>query len=366
MIKKKTKSLRPTYAFIDLKAFGHNIEVARKKSGSDILAVVKADGYGHGASRLAEYAWKNHNVKNFGVATVLEGMNLRNVLGNEPKILVLGYVDKDFYDEVAQHGLILNIFDYKVAAQYNDYLISNNLVADVSVKIDTGMHRLGFRAESFNIEEFQEKYSNLNIINIMSHLSSSDDNDTVTEEQVNEFSEMLERNKIDNIDTSMYNSSGICRFNNQFTLTRPGIMLYGYVYGAEDTDLKRVMEIRSKIVQIKELKCGESVSYGRVFTAEKNMHIGVVPIGYADGYPRCFTNRSFMLVNGVKCPVVGTVCMDMTMVDLSGVDLSAPELEVVVLGDGIDANYWAKLGNTINYEILCGISDRIPRIYLDE
>jgi len=362
MTRTKIKALRPTYATIDLEAFGHNIEVARKISGADIIAVVKADGYGHGATPLAEYAYKKKAVKRFGVATIKEGISLRQALGNEPRIYVLGYVDKKFYEEVTENNLTLTVFDDVFADSYHNYLISNELTADVSVKIDTGMSRLGFDTEmSFN--KFISDYERFNVVHLMSHLSSSDSDVQFTEDQIVEFDKFLKKNDI-NTETSLFNSSGICCYNNKYDLVRPGIMLYGYVYGNEEIELKKVMKIYSKIAHVKNVKKGDSISYNRKFIAEKDMVIGVVPIGYADGYRRSFTNRSHMMVNGCKCPVVGTVCMDMTMVDLTGVNIEN-DMTVEILSDDIDATYWADMADTINYEILCGISDRIPRIYLD-
>jgi alanine racemase len=360
---KKIEALRPTYALIDLKSFAHNIEKARELGKTDIMAVVKADGYGHGALKLAEYAWNNCGVKRFGVATVLEGMILREFLGREPVIFILGYVDKYLHEEVVNHNLILTIYDDEIAGAYHEYLIKNNLKADISLKIDTGMHRLGYPPE-MKFYEFTVKFPRFRVCHVMSHLSSSDSDVEYSEYQHKLFMDFLKSNNI-SVNTSLLNSSGVANIDNSYTLTRPGLMLYGYLYGKRTVDLKKVMRIYSKVVHIKHISKGDSVSYNRRFKAPRDMTIGVVPIGYADGYSRSFTNRGKMRVNGIDCPVVGTVCMDMTMLDLTGADLREPYPEVEVLGDNIDANYWAELAGTVSYEVLCGISDRIPRIYRD-
>ncbi len=361
MTKTKIKSLRPTYAEIDLAAFGHNIEAARQKAGTDIIAIVKADGYGHGAMKLAAYAYEQHRVKRFGVATILEGMILREYLGPEPMIFILGYVDGDFFDDVLEYNLILTMVDEKFAGCFNRYLGSQNRHAYVSVKIDTGMNRLGFSPDMV-WADFLNRYENLRPIHVMSHLSSSDSDVEYSASQIDIFHSYIKRNNI-TCHSSLYNSSGVSGFDNKFSLARPGLMLYGYIYGENSVTLKKVMRIYSKVVHVKQIRKGEAVSYNRRFFAQKDMTYGVVPIGYADGYQRCFTNISHMLVNGVKCPVIGTICMDMTMIDLSGVDTNS-EMVVEILGDNIGADQWAEWAGTISYEMLCGISDRIPRIYI--
>lgn len=361
MTKTKIKSLRPTYAEIDLQAFGHNIEQARAKAGTDIIAIVKADGYGHGAMKLAAYAYEQHKVKKFGVATILEGMILREYLGSEPMIFILGYVDGDFFDDVLEYNLVLTMVDEKFAASFNNFLGKMNRTAYVSVKIDTGMNRLGFSPE-MPFSDFVSRYENLRPVHVMSHLSSSDSDTEYTNEQIRIFENYILNNGI-TCNTSLFNSSGVSAFNNKFSLARPGLMLYGYLYGENNVTLKKVMSIYSKVVHVKQIKKGESVSYNRRYFAEKDMTYGVVPIGYADGYQRCFSNVSHMLVNGVKCPVLGTVCMDMTMIDLSNVDTNS-DMRVEIMGENISADMWAGWANTISYEMLCGISDRIPRIYI--
>lgn len=363
MIQKRIESLRPTYAQIDLKAFGHNIEQARKLSGTDIIAIIKADGYGHGAVRLAEYAIKNCGVRKFGVATVLEGIVLRKSLGPEPEIFLLGYVDQYLHEEVFINKLIPAVFDNEIAEAYHSFLEQNNLKADITLKIDTGMHRLGYSPE-MDYEEFLKKYPRFHVCHVMSHLSSADSDIEYSYQQKERFCSFIKNNNI-TAETSLLNSSGIANISNEYTLARPGIMLYGYLYGNNNVDLKKVMRIYSKVVHIKRIPKGETVSYNRRFTADKDMTVGVVPIGYADGYSRNFSNRAEMRVNGVNCPVLGTVCMDMTMIDLTNVPLDGSYPEVEILGDNISAEKWAELADTISYEILCGISDRIPRIYKD-
>lgn len=357
----KLKTLRPTYAEIDLQAFGRNVAKARELAESDIIVITKADAYGHGEMKVCDYAIKEHNCKKYGVATIMEAMMLREHLGKSATIYVLGYVDEMFYKEVTDYGIILTIGDDENALKYDRYLKKHNLKGDVTVKINTGMNRLGFRSDSMNWPEFISAYPNLHPVHVMSHLSSSDSDKEYSEWQCREFMKFLSDNKI-KCHTSMLNSAGIAGYKNTFSLARPGIMLYGYVDGENDVKLDKVMRIYSRIVQVQHVKKGEAVSYNRRYFADRDMIVGVVPIGYADGYPRCLSNKSHMFVDGVKCPVVGTVCMDMLMVDLTGVDLNGP-LIVEILGDSIDADELAGFAGTISYEILTGIQSRIPRIY---
>ncbi|MCD8492069.1 MAG: alanine racemase [Geovibrio sp.] len=362
-MQKKIESLRPTYAQIDLNAFAHNIEQARSLSGTDIIAIIKAGRYGHGALPLAEYAWKRCGVKRFGVATLFEGIMLREHLGREPMIFLLGYVDQYLHDEMFSNNLIPAVFDDEIASAYHAYLAKHDRTADITLKIDTGMHRLGYQPD-MDYYSFTVKYPRFRVCHVMSHLSSSDTDPEYSNYQKERFRTFITKNHIKS-NTSLLNSSGIANIRNEFSLVRPGIMLYGYLYGNNEVALKKVMRIYSKVVHIKQIAGGETVSYNRRFTADRDMTIGVVPIGYADGYSRRFSNRAEMRVNGVNCPVIGTVCMDMTMIDLSNVPLNGSYPEVEVLGDNITADKWAELADTISYEVLCGISDRIPRIYKD-
>lgn len=359
-MKTKLKNLRQTYAEIDLRAFGANLETARTLAGTDVIAVVKADAYGHGDRELSAYAAEHHRCTRFGVATIEEAVSLREHLGRTPQIFVLGHVSSMYYKEAAENSITLTVGDHEAAGAYDGFLKENGLTADVTVKINTGMNRLGFRTEQ-SWQEITSGYGSLRPVHVMSHLSSADTDREYTLFQCQEFEKYLRENRID-CPSSILNSSGLAGYENICSLARPGILLYGYVDGENDVKLEKVMRIFSSIVQVQEVKKGEAVSYGRRFFAEKDMRVGVVPIGYADGYPRCLTNKSHVFVDGVKCPVTGTVCMDMLMVDLTGVDLNG-DLSVEILGDNVGADELADLAGTISYEILTGIQHRIPRIY---
>ncbi|MDR0454404.1 MAG: alanine racemase [Deferribacteraceae bacterium] len=356
------KSLRPTYALINLKNFEHNITLAKKLSGSDIIAIVKADAYGHGVKTTAGHA-SRHGVHDFGVATISEGVILRESLeDNSARIIVLGYVDPNFYSYAYDNKLQLTLFDSGYADAFHSYLKNTGRSAGVTVKIDTGMGRLGFKP-SLNLYEFAERYPCFKVNHVMSHLASSDDDPEYTSHQEGIFREFISKYASLNFNTSLYNSSAIAKYKNLYNYTRPGLFLYGYVNGSANVPLKPVMSIFSKVIHVHKLAKGESVSYGRRFFAPNDCVIGVVPVGYADGYNRLLTNKGAMYVENVRCPVVGTVCMDMTMIDISAIGESAYGKVVEVLGSRINATEIASSVNTIEYEVMCGISDRIPRVY---
>lgn len=361
MMMTRIKTLRPTYAYIDLDNYAHNVRQAQALSGCEIMAIVKANGYGHGAQQVAEHAFQVCGVHKFGVATIKEGIALRENMGEAPEIQVLGYVDKNFYPDVVDKRLILTIFDQAIADSYHQYLNENGLTANVVLKIDTGMNRLGFD-DTLDFHQFLNDHPCFDVKMLMSHMPSSDSELIFSEGQIQRFQSYITQYQVD-IPTSLYNSAGICNYSAKFDCSRPGLMIYGYVYSEKPVDLKPVMKIFSKITHIKQVKKGESISYNRTFTAEEDMTIGVVPIGYADGYPRKFSNVARMHLCGYDCPVVGTVCMDMTMVDLTHVPSSAYTEVVEIMGEHITAEDWAKWSDTISYEVLCGISERIPRVY---
>jgi len=357
------KRLRSTYAKINLKRYRENIEYLKRKSNSDAIVTLKADAYGHGAVELGMYLNETKTSDFYSVATIEEGVTLRNQLGKEPKILILGYVDKLYFKDVVSNNLIMTIYDFDIAENYHSHLRKHNIKMPVALKINTGMNRLGFDTDlEFNI--FKKKYKNFDIVLTMTHLSSPDSDDDFTKKQLTEFDNYVKKYSIDN--TSVLNSSAILKYENKYTYIRPGIASFGYVYGVSDSNLKPVMSIYSKIVHVKKIKKGDSISYNRRFIAEEDMKIGVLPIGYADGYPRLFTNKAHVRLNEFSCKVLGAVCMDMIMIDLTNVPERFYDEEVELLGDNVSGYDWGNWAETIIYELLCKISYRIPRIYVSE
>ncbi len=360
---------RPTYAEIDLGKLSNNIMIAKASSKSDIIAMVKADAYGHGACMISLHAYKFSQVKHFAVATMTEGLELKDHFNSnnieDVNIYVLGYITDMYIKEAIESGLVLTIFDDDFAKKVSDIAKSIGLKVKVALKVDTGMSRLGFSPDML-LSDFLVKYPNIDVAHVLSHLATSGSDIDFVNKQTKLFNIFIERNSAHNFTTSFLNSSGITNYENTWDFTRPGIAMYGYESTNMLAGIEQVMSIKSIVVHSKVVKKGESVSYGRTFIADKDMVIGIVPIGYADGYPTSLSNKGFMFIDGIKCPIIGVVCMDMTMIDLTDIEGIKVGRSVEVMGDNITANMLASLADTISYEILTGISYRIPRVYINE
>ena len=355
------KAKRATYAKIDLKRYLQNLIYIKGKAKSDVIAILKADGYGHGAVPLAKFLSANNVTDTYAVATIEEALALKKVLKDSAKIIVLGYVDPVFFNDVVKNKLILTIYDFEIAKRYTQFLKNKNIKMPIILKIDTGMNRLGFKVE-LNYFAFATNFNLFDIKMVLTHLASSDEDIEYTNYQLMLFDEFIKKYHITS--ASAFNSSAIFKLNNKYQYVRPGIASFGYVYGCRINELKHVMSLHSKIVHVKKVNKGETVSYNRKFKAIKNMTAGVLPVGYADGYPRAFTNKAYTFLGDYKCDLLGTVCMDMIMIDITDVPESMYDKEVELLGDRVSGYEWGKWGDTIVYEHLCGISSRIPRIYV--
>ncbi|MCA1927600.1 MAG: alanine racemase [Calditerrivibrio sp.] len=358
------KNIRGTYALIDLERYLNNVKISQRLSNSFITPVIKADGYGHGAIELAKYILNNTNIDTFCVATVEEGIKLRDGIGNKANIIILGYTHESYFNEVLDKDLLLNIYDDVVANKFNNYLKKINIKRKISIKIDTGMNRIGYPLD-FSIQEFLSNYTNLEPSVIMSHLSSPDSDKEYTQFQIDNFLKVVVRTRsiIPDIKTSLFNSPALTYLENRFDYSRPGIITYGYVKSDNFLELKPVMSIFSKIIHTKILDKNESVGYNRAHKTNRKTKVGVLPIGYADGYNRLLSNRGSVFIGGFKCNVIGRICMDMTMIDITDLPESFLDREVEILGDHIRADELASLCSTIPYEILTRISSRIPRVY---
>ena len=373
---------RPTVVEIDLKNLEHNLKVLRTIVGSDvnILAVVKADAYGHGSipitKRLAE-----KGVWGFGVALVEEGIELRLNKIENPILVLNGVETYEALQYAIEYDLTPVIFNYYQLSLFRDYIKRNGFKERLKVhlKVDTGMNRLGFTDEEFSrfIEEYWREFSWLSIEGVMSHLAYADDSEEeLTKRQYLKFKRVIERLHRIGIHPKykhLANSASIIRFPyTHFNMVRPGLMLYGVnpTNGRfrVELDLKPVMRLKTKIIQIKMLKPGDRVSYGGSFVAKRPTKIAVLPIGYGDGIPRLLSNRGEVLVKGRRAKIVGNICMDLLMIDVTEIEDIREGEDVIILGrDGeeeISAESIAALLGTIPYEVLTSISLRIPRNYL--
>jgi len=369
--------LRPTWAEIDLGAFRHNFrEIKRKlRKSVSLLPVVKADGYGHGMEEIAR-ASLSCGAKLLGVANIEEGIFLRKRRITTP-ILILGSVyPLSNFTYILRYNLSPIICSLQASQELSKIARRRKKKVKVHIKVDTGMGRIGISAE--NAASLVKKVIQLPGIiveGIFTHLAAADSDYQFTMEQIGKFQSVINELKQDNINIKYRhaaNSTAILRYSDaHFNLARPGISLYGLVpfEGAErEIDLRPVMQLKTKIVFIKRVKKRTSISYGRTWKANRDSIIGTLPIGYADGYNRLLSNRAEVLICGKRVPLVGRVCMDMCMVDVTSLPNVKVGEEVVLIGsqgkEKITVDEIAKLTGTITYEVVCGISKRVPRIYL--
>lgn len=369
---------RPTYVEIDLAAIRHNLQEVRRRLGpvGKILAVVKADAYGHGAQRVAP-ALAAAGADLFGVAIVEEGIELRNAGVRQP-IIVLGGFYPGQELSLLQHELIPCLFDLDSARRLETIAAAAGVIWPYHLKIDTGMGRIGFLPEELAAVLPQlATLTHLRLDGVLSHLALADDPPhPLTTEQIDLFRVILSQVRAAGFtpaDIHLGNSATIfSRDIPECNVVRPGIALYGASpseYFAGQLDLRPVMSFRSRIALLKSVPAGTGISYGHRYRALRPSIIAAVPVGYADGYSRQLTNRGEVLVRGQRAPVAGTVCMDWIMVDVTDVPGVSVGDEVTLLGrdhnDAISAEEWAAKVGTISYEIFCNVSKRVPRIYRD-
>jgi alanine racemase len=363
-------------AIIHVSALAHNLDQVRQRipKGCDILAVVKADAYGHGDTAIAS-ALAGMGVRRFGVATVEEGIQLRRS-GLSHHILVMGALRPDHSAAVIGHRLTPIIHDRDIAEQFAKELPSSARPYPVHVKVDTGMGRLGLCPDDvlplLQSSPFQDA---LSAEGLMTHLADADSEDPAfTTLQIELFHTLIGRLKTSGIEIPLIHAANsaaiLCHPSAHFTMVRPGIMLYGYhtiTHPGSPPDLQPILSLVTRVVQLRTLAPGESVSYNRAFTARRPSLIAVLRIGYADGYSRLLSNRGAVLVRGRRAPIVGRICMDMTMADVTDIPDVVPGDEVVLIGQQgglrITAAHLAAWSQTISYEVLCAIGPRVRRVY---
>lgn len=363
-------------AIIDLSALGHNLDQVRQRipKACDILAVVKADAYGHGDIAIAT-ALAGMGVRRFGVATVEEGIQLRQSGLSHP-ILIMGAMRPADSAAVIAHQLTPIIHDRDIAEQFAKEMPSSACPYPVHIKVDTGMGRLGLYPDDvlplLQSCSFQDT---LSAEGLMTHLADADsENPAFTTLQIDLFRTLIGRLKSSGIDIPLIhaaNSAAILLHPSaHFTMVRPGIMLYGYhtiTRPDSSPDLQPILTLITRVVQVRALVPGDSVSYNRVFTAHRPSRIAVLRIGYADGYSRLLSNRGAVLIRGRRAPLVGRICMDMTMADVTDIPNVMPDDEAVLIGRQgglhITAAHLAAWSQTIPYEVLCAIGPRVRRVY---
>jgi len=367
---------RPTACFVDHAALRWNLRQIREKVGSriKILSMVKANAYGHGAAAAAR-TLASAGGDAFGVATLEEGVELRQA-GIRAPILVLAGAYADQLEEFLTHSLIPVVHDLDTTKRLEKALQQRGSTLNVHLKIDTGMGRLGLvAAETAEWVGEVKKLKAIRIAGVFSHFSHAESVEgDYTRQQLDIFNRVVDQLRAENIRPPLVHlansAATIALPAAYFDMVRPGIMLYG-VYPspamASQIVLKPVLAWKTKILQLKKVPAGTSVSYGQTFITKRESLIATLPIGYADGYPRLLSNRGEVLIGGQRAAVAGRVCMDLTMIDVTDIRNVKQGDEVVLLGRQgdaeISADQIAAWANTISYEILTSIGARVPRIH---
>ena len=374
-----------TFVEIDLGAIARNVASLKNLTSNNtrLMAVVKADGYGHGAVEVARTALEN-GARELAVSRLPEARKIREA-GIDVPMLIFSYVPPEHTSEMIQLNLRPSVNSLALAEAYSREAGKAGKKLIVHIKIDTGMGRLGMlsgvdAAQDHTLIETIMKLAALPWIEpegIYTHFANADSPDkSHAKQQLATFTDILDRLKTNGVEFPVRhaaNSAALIEMpESHLDMVRPGISIYGY-YPARETDhalvdLKPAMTLKSTIIQIKTVPPGFKVSYGSTCQTEKPCQIATVPLGYADGYARLLSSKGTMLVHGTRCPVMGRVCMDLTMIDVSGIeDVRAGE-EVVAFGRQNDAHLSvdevADLTGTISYEVVCGISHRVPRFYV--
>ncbi|MGV3026830.1 alanine racemase [Clostridium thermobutyricum] len=371
------KNIRPVWAEVDLKAIENNIkEIKRVAKDKEIIAVVKADAYGHGALDVVPVLLKN-GADRLAVAVITEAIELREAGINVP-ILILGYTPISFADDIINYDIEQTVFDLNYAKELSKAALRLGKKAKIHISLDTGMGRIGFipNEESINAIEEISKLDGIEITGMFTHFSTADEADkNYTREQFEKYKwtvDQLEKRDINVGIKHVANSATIIDLEEYYyDAIRPGIILYGYYpsneVNKEKIKIKPALTLKSHVIHLKEVKEGTYISYGRKYVTKGIEKIATLPIGYADGYTRLLSGKVKVIINNKLVPVVGRICMDQCMINVSELDSVKVGDEVILLGETENCKYnaddIAKEIDTISYEILCMIGKRVPRVY---
>jgi len=364
-------------AEIDLSAIEQNILNVRKllKPQTKLMIIIKADGYGHGAYPVAKVL--DSSVDAYGVAILEEGLMLRRI-GIKKPILILGYTPEQQYQEMVRADIIPAVFAYDMAVGINAEAARQGKTANIHIKIDTGMGRIGFQPNEQNIGVIKRisQLSHICVDGIFTHFSKADEKDkSYFEEQFAKFQWVCRRLEEEGVSIPVRhtaNSASIMELPKaQFDMVRSGIVTYG-LYPSEEVDhsllsLKPAMSVRATVSFVKKVPAGSAIGYGASYVTKSPAKIATVPVGYADGYSRALSNRGFVLIHGKRAPIVGRICMDQFMVDVTHIpDVLVGDVVTLLGEDGnasISAEELSKWADSFHYELICDVSKRVPRVY---
>lgn len=370
------------YAAIDLSAVEENVRQikAHLSSGVKIIPVVKMDGYGHGAVEIAELLEEEEAVWGYAVATVEEACELRRS-GRKKPVLVLGAVFPGQWETMLEYHIQATVFEEQTAVRMSELAVKKNTVFPIHIKIDTGMNRIGIRAEEQALETIRKITSlpGIKTEGVYTHFARADETDkTSAHKQAKRFLEVVEQIKTElgqDLLVHCANSAAIMDLPQyHMDAVRAGIILYGLrpsdQVNTKDFLLSPVLSLKSTVTYVKELKKGDEVSYGGTFRADRPMRIATIPVGYGDGYPRSLSNKGYVLIDGKRAPVCGRICMDQFMVDVSRIPSAEAGSEVTLIGKEngaqITVEELSELCGRFNYEFVCNLGKRIPRVFFSQ
>lgn len=375
------KQYSRVYATVDLDAATWNMEAMHKllKDGTKMFAVIKTDGYGHGAVEIAHKIQSLDYLHGFCVATVEEALILRRN-GVEKPILILGYTFPEQYEAMILHDIRPTVISYEMAKRLSDMAVSLNKKCFVHIKTDTGMSRIGYQVCGESAEEIAQiaKLPNIVMEGIFTHFARADErNKDSAHAQFEQFQQMIRLCEDRDVSFQYHhcsNSAGIVDLPEvNMDIVRAGITLYG-LWPSDEVQKERIalrplLEIKSCVVFVKELPAGREISYGGTFVTDRCMKIATIPVGYGDGYPRKLSNRGYVLIHGKKARILGRVCMDQFMVDVTDIADVTAGTEVTLLGRDKDAvitmEELGDISGRFNYEFACDLGKRVPRVYLE-
>ena len=368
--------LKRTWAEIDISALLNNYEIVKKMAnGKKIIAVVKADAYGHGEKSVA-LALEKAGVECFAVSNLEEAVSLRNY-GIKGEIIILGYTPPEMAKDISKYDIMQCLFSTEYATALSENAVKDGVCVKVHLKLDTGMGRIGFDCRSdelcgVNAAIEAARLPGFSCVGVFTHFAVADrtpkTEDGFTKQQYDRFVNAVE--KLENSGISFdyihcFNSAAIINdIDNKCNYCRAGIIMYGLTPDISmpvNENIVPVMTLKSVISMVKDIRVGESVNYGRTFIAEKPTRVATVTIGYADGYPRILSGRGYVFVNGKRANIIGRVCMDQLAIDVTDIDVKMGD-NVELFGKNLSVDELAQTAQTIGYELICSVAPRVPRI----